>query len=61
METRMLVTVPEAAVQLGVGRSFLYGLILRGDIGSLKLGRSRRIPVAELQRFIRERLQEAEG
>ena len=53
-ESRMLITVAEAAVRLGVGRSYLYSKVMAGDIASVKLGRSRRIPVAALERFVEE-------
>ena len=55
-EEPMLLTVPEAALRLGVGRSFLYYLVMSGEIQSIKLGRSRRIPVEALGRFIDVRL-----
>lgn len=41
-----LMTVPETAAFLGVSRSFLYGLMDRGRLVFVKLGRSRRIPRA---------------
>ena len=56
---KMLVTVSEAAALLGVGRSFAYELVQRGDLPSVKLGRARRVPVAEVRRYI-ERLREDE-
>ena len=52
----LLVTVEEAARRLSIGRSHCYQLLMRGEIASIKLGRSRRIPVTALQRFVRERL-----
>lgn len=57
----MLVTVAEAAVRLGVGRSYLYSRVMAGDIASVKLGRSRRIPVAALDEFVAQRLRESDG
>lgn len=62
MTDKVLLRVDEAAAALGVGRSFMYGLVQRGDIGSVKLGRARRIPRHELDAYIR-RLEEdqAEG
>ena len=60
-DDKLLLTVPEAALRLGVGRSFLYELVMRGEIASLKLGRARRIPVAALEQFVRERLAEGGG
>lgn len=58
--SKLLLTVPEAALRLGVGRSFLYELILKGQVASLKLGRARRVPVAALEDFIARRLAEHE-
>ena len=58
MSDKMLLTVTEAALRLGVGRSFLYNLVIRGEIASVKLGRARRIPVAALEEFV-TRLQAA--
>lgn len=55
MVDKLLLTVPEAAERLGVGRSFLYGVIQRGELSSVKLGRARRVPIAALEEFI-ERL-----
>jgi excisionase family DNA binding protein len=57
---KLLLTIGEAAARLSVGRSFLYGLVMRGEIASVKLGRSRRIPVVALERFVHERLREGE-
>ena len=56
MSEKLLLTIPESADRLGVGRSFMYELVQRGEIASLKLGRARRVPVSELQRYV-ERLQ----
>jgi excisionase family DNA binding protein len=49
---RLLLTVPEAAVALGIGRTLAYELVLRGELPSVKLGRARRIPVAALEAFV---------
>lgn len=61
VESKLLLTVDEAAHQLGIARSHLYLLVMHGEIASVKLGRSRRIPVAALERFIVERLEEETG
>ena len=60
MHDKVLLRIDEAAAALGVGRSFLYSLVQRGEIASVKLGRARRIPVAALDRFVAERLEEEE-
>ncbi len=57
-EDRLLLTVPEAALRLGVGRSFLYGLLMSGEVESIKLGRSRRVPVTALDKFVGQRLEQ---
>lgn len=56
---KLLLTVDEAARRLSLGRSHLYELVMRGDIDTIKLGRSRRIPAAALDRFVSERLEAA--
>ena len=58
---KLLLTVKEAARRLSLGRSHLYQLVMRGDIGSIELGRSRRIPVAALEWFVQERKEEEHG
>lgn len=55
---KLLLTVAEAAGRLGVARSHLYRWVMTGELSSVKLGRSRRIPVVALERFIEARLEE---
>jgi excisionase family DNA binding protein len=45
---RILLRLPEAAAALGLGRSTIYGLIARGELSVIRVGRSVRISVAEL-------------
>ena len=52
----LLVSVAEAAVLLGIGKASLYKLVMSGEMPSLKLGKSRRIPLASLEEFITEKL-----
>jgi excisionase family DNA binding protein len=47
-----LLTVEEAAKRLGMGRSFVYELVLKGELGSVRLGRARRIPVEAVDAFV---------
>ncbi|HEY7414332.1 MAG TPA: excisionase family DNA-binding protein [Ktedonobacteraceae bacterium] len=57
-----LVVDPETAAEiLSVHRSKLFGLLARGSIRSIKIGRSRRIPVAELEKFIAAELAAQNG
>ena len=49
---RLLLSPAEAAQALGIARSHLYVLMDRGLIAWVHIGRCRRIPVAELERFV---------
>jgi excisionase family DNA binding protein len=49
---KLLLTVPEAAEVLGIGRSQLYKLVLSGELRTIKIGRSRRIPIRALDELI---------
>jgi excisionase family DNA binding protein len=61
MSEKVLLTVREAAERLGVGRSFLYGVIQRGELASVKLGRARRVPVRALEEFVARLVQEQDS
>lgn len=58
---KLLLTVPEAADALGLGRSVVYDLLLRGQLPSVKIGRARRIPLTALEAFVHDRLMEAQS
>ncbi|WP_419184706.1 helix-turn-helix domain-containing protein [Botrimarina mediterranea] len=45
----------EAARHLGVGREAVISAIRRGNLGAHKLGRDWLVPVAELERYSKER------
>lgn len=49
---KILLTPEEAAVVLGVGRTKLYELMGDGLIESVRIGGSRRVPVAAIDRFV---------
>ena len=49
---RLLLTVSEAAQQLGIGRSLLYELLADGQVESIHVGRLRRIPIDALAAYI---------
>ena len=59
VDERLLLTVDEAAQRLGIGRSHAYLYVLRGELESVKLGRSRRVPLQAISDFI-ERLRSAD-
>jgi excisionase family DNA binding protein len=47
-----LLTVVEAARELGISRSKLYELLADGELASVRIGRTRRIAVSALEEFI---------
>ena len=49
---RLLLTVSEAAQQLGIGRSLLYVLLADGQVESIHVGRLRRIPTDALATYV---------
>ena len=57
---RILLTIPEVAMKLGLGRSLIYSLVKTGEIESLKIGRARRVPMKALTDYIEIRLSETE-
>lgn len=51
-ETRLTLTVPQAAELLGISRALTYELVARGELPSLRLGRRVVVPRRALERFI---------
>ncbi len=49
---KLLLTAIEAAKALGVGRSKVYELMAGGQLGSVKIGKCRRIPANALEAFV---------
>lgn len=44
---------PERAAEvLGIGRSKLYELLAAGEIDSVRIGRSRRVPVVAVEEYV---------
>lgn len=52
MNDRLLLTIPEAAERLGIGRSTAYELIAEGRLETVHIGRACRVPVDGLRRFV---------
>lgn len=50
--TSRMLRPEEAARHAGIGRTKMYELIRTGQVRSVKIGRSRRIPVDALDRYI---------
>ena len=52
---RLLLRPEEAAETLGIGRSKTYELLASGELPSIKVGRSMRVPTDALRAWIRDR------
>lgn len=48
---RFLLTVEEAAQNLGIGRTLMYSLVSSGQVESVTIGRLRRVRPADLKRY----------
>ena len=48
----LLLTVETAAEMLAIGRTRMFALIRDGDIPSVLIGRSRRVPFAALEKYV---------
>jgi excisionase family DNA binding protein len=55
---KLLLTPPEAATALGIGRSKVYELMQTGQLQSVHIGACRRVPAEALHAFL-ERLRTA--
>lgn len=51
----LLVTVEQAAAMCSLGRAKFYQLVMAGEVPSVTIGRSRRIPVEMLRQWIAAR------
>lgn len=49
---RLLLTVNEAAALLGIKRTKLYELLAVGALPSVRIGASRRVPVAAVEAYV---------
>ena len=49
--SKLLLTVQEAATQLGLGRTLMYELISTGQVPSVQIGRLRRVRPADLAAY----------
>lgn len=58
---RLMLRPGEAAEAIGVGRSKVYELLASGELPSIRVGSSIRVPVVELRAWIARQLGEAAG
>ena len=60
MESKpILVSVAEAAQMLSIGRTAAWELVRKQRIKSVKIGRTRRVPVSAVQEYVQRLLDEA--
>ena len=59
-EMKLLTTV-EAQNILSIGRTRLFKLIASGEIESVRIGSSRRIPVSAVEKFIEKLIADSAG
>lgn len=57
---RMLLNTREVAERLGISRTKVYELMAGGTLRSVRIGRSRRVPLAALDEFIEELISHGE-
>jgi excisionase family DNA binding protein len=50
----LLISVEEAALILGIGRTLIFELIMQGRVSSVKIGRRRLVVRQALDEFVRE-------
>jgi excisionase family DNA binding protein len=58
---KLLVTPEEAAEILSVGRTRIFELMASGQLRSVRIRRSRRIPLAALEQLVKQLLDEGDG
>jgi excisionase family DNA binding protein len=56
---RLLLRVSEAAEMLSVARSKAYAMVQTGELPSVRLGKSVRIPVRSLNEYVERKTEEA--
>jgi excisionase family DNA binding protein len=49
---KVLLTIEEAAECLSIGRTVAYSLVAKGELESVTIGRSRRVPVQALDAYV---------
>jgi excisionase family DNA binding protein len=57
-ERKMLCSVHDVAAMLSIGRTAAWELVRKRKIRSVKIGRTRRVPLAAIQEYIERLLNE---
>jgi excisionase family DNA binding protein len=58
-QAKLLITIDEAAGLLNIRRTLFYRLMREGEILTIKVGRTRRVPVMSLREYVLRQLAEA--
>ena len=59
MGEKLLLRPTEAAEAIGVGRSKVYELLAAGELPSIRIGSSVRVPIDALRAWIAQRLEDS--
>lgn len=57
----VLLTLEEAAEVLRIGRTRMFALVGRGEVRSVRIGSSRRVPMAAIEEYVERLLGAADG
>lgn len=49
---RLVYSVEEAATVLGIGRTFMFHLVITGEVESIKIGKRRKVPRDALDQYV---------
>jgi excisionase family DNA binding protein len=60
-ESRLVLTIEEAAERLGIGRTTMYALVKNGDIRTVTIGRLRRVPAQCLDEYVNRLLADSQS
>jgi excisionase family DNA binding protein len=58
---QVLLRMDEAADSLAVSKSHIERMVARGELRTVQVGRGRRVPVSEIERWVAERVPRREG
>ena len=55
-DNRLVISIPAACETLCISRPTIYRIINSGELRTIKVGKRRLVPVAELERFVTSKL-----
>ena len=56
MQMKVLLSLDEAADAMSVGKTMIADLVRRNELRSIKVGRTRRIPLSSIHEFVNRQL-----